>query len=667
MDKKQIDGCSPIFSKKPTIAQEEDGRILIFECKIQADPKPNVSWYHNNNLIEPKGRYKATLINESGNSYVATLQITDVEVEDAGRYKVISSNPLGESNASISLNFDSDDSNIPAGEAKPTFTEKPVIRQGDNGKIIFECRLVANPKPTIKWFHKSNLVKEDSRHKYNLTSDKHNHVASLEISNIAENESGVYKLQCSNAHGEDEATINLNFDQGKPNVPQGSPPRFPRKPQILQVKGSLLLQCYLEAKPFPEIQWFHGTKKIQNSPRHVISEKSEGKDAYLLQLEIKNPVNEDGGTYRCNASNGLGESNANIALNFQGNEENESEGAPKFIQRPKIIPKSEDLIVMECKVKSTEKITVIWTKGGQTIRESSRIKQVIKTEKDEHLVFMEINSPAASDGGVYKCTIKNSKGEINANLTLNIEGDDEEEAGEAPSFISPPKIIAENDGKLIKMECKIKSVTKPTINWTCDGDPINQGGRIQMVTKEESTGAYHIKLELKNPILTDAGLYKCNVRNNFGECNSNLKLNIELAPVIREAPKVVKNKTKRTIIIEVRVESGAPPKVNWTRDSTVIREDSRHIIMVKEVKKGEYSVALEIERPEAGDKGNYKVDVKNEKGSCQSMSVRVDDIEEEKKEDDKKKKQEAEKKKQEEKEKTGRRSEKNWAEEIWRT
>lgn len=35
------------------------------------------------------------------------MQITDVAVEDAGKYKVIASNELGESNASISLNFDS--------------------------------------------------------------------------------------------------------------------------------------------------------------------------------------------------------------------------------------------------------------------------------------------------------------------------------------------------------------------------------------------------------------------------------------------------------------------------------------------------------------------------------------------------------------------------------
>jgi hypothetical protein len=49
-----------------------------------------------------------------------------------------------------------------------------------------------------------------------------------------------------------------------------------------------------------------------------MSRKATGKDTYLLTLEISNPTKEDGGNYRCNAFNNFGESNANIALNFQG-------------------------------------------------------------------------------------------------------------------------------------------------------------------------------------------------------------------------------------------------------------------------------------------------------------------------------------------------------------
>lgn len=47
------------------------------------------------------------IIEKDGDKYVAALEIKNVAVEDAGKYKVTAKNELGESNATISLNFDS--------------------------------------------------------------------------------------------------------------------------------------------------------------------------------------------------------------------------------------------------------------------------------------------------------------------------------------------------------------------------------------------------------------------------------------------------------------------------------------------------------------------------------------------------------------------------------
>lgn len=46
-------------------------------------------------------------VDKDGHSYFASLEIKNVTVEDAGKYKVTAKNDLGESNATISLNFDS--------------------------------------------------------------------------------------------------------------------------------------------------------------------------------------------------------------------------------------------------------------------------------------------------------------------------------------------------------------------------------------------------------------------------------------------------------------------------------------------------------------------------------------------------------------------------------
>ena len=101
-------------------------------------------------------------------------------------------------------------------------------------------------------------------------------------------------------------------------IPDGKPPRFPKKPTIRQEGDILIMECILEAHPVPEITWYQGTKAINGSTRIKMLRKSTGKDTYLLTLEISNPTKADGGQYRCNAFNNFGESNANISLNFQG-------------------------------------------------------------------------------------------------------------------------------------------------------------------------------------------------------------------------------------------------------------------------------------------------------------------------------------------------------------
>ena len=80
--------------------------MLYFECVIVAEPEPVVTWFHNNEQISLRGRFSATLDLVKPNTYKSVYKIQDVSVEDAGKYKVIAKNELGESNASISLNFD---------------------------------------------------------------------------------------------------------------------------------------------------------------------------------------------------------------------------------------------------------------------------------------------------------------------------------------------------------------------------------------------------------------------------------------------------------------------------------------------------------------------------------------------------------------------------------
>ncbi|XP_054708137.1 disorganized muscle protein 1-like [Uloborus diversus] len=279
------DQKAPVFKKKPAIRQEEDGERLLFECVIEANPVPTISWFRDEKPVTETDRIKLKC-DRKGNESHCALVIDDVDEDDGGKYKVTAKNKLGESSATINLNFDTEEEEEEVG--KPVFVGKPLIKQSpDFNSIIFECQLTADPKPTLQWFHNGKAINDGGRYKSLIKPSAAGFVVTLEVAQVMP-------------------------------VKRGKAPRFPKKPAIKQEGDSLCLEVVLEAHPFPKILWFLGNKEVKEGPRHKIKKKEVSKDTYLLSLEILDPEPEnDGGTYRCNAVNELGESNANIALNLQ--------------------------------------------------------------------------------------------------------------------------------------------------------------------------------------------------------------------------------------------------------------------------------------------------------------------------------------------------------------
>ncbi|TMS38630.1 hypothetical protein L596_005311 [Steinernema carpocapsae] len=147
-------------------------------------------------------------------------------------------------------------------------------------------------------------------------------------------------------------------------------PRFTQKPSIQQTaSGDLLMECHLEADPPPTIVWHHAGTPINEGPRVTLTLVQLQNILYKASLIIKEPNANDGGAYKCTASNQLGESNANINLNFAGGgDEQKASKGPTFVGKPRIIPRDGGaLIVMECRVKSASRPTARWMKDGVPI------------------------------------------------------------------------------------------------------------------------------------------------------------------------------------------------------------------------------------------------------------------------------------------------------------
>ena len=66
-------------------------------------------------IFTARGAAILQIVTREDNAYTfdCSLHLKNVTVEDAGKYKVTARNDLGESNATISLNFDSDEAPVP--------------------------------------------------------------------------------------------------------------------------------------------------------------------------------------------------------------------------------------------------------------------------------------------------------------------------------------------------------------------------------------------------------------------------------------------------------------------------------------------------------------------------------------------------------------------------
>ncbi|KAK7500459.1 hypothetical protein BaRGS_00008366, partial [Batillaria attramentaria] len=635
---KQQDGIAPNFIQKPVTRQENNGQKLLFECMLTADPMPVITWFRDNTVIPPGGRYSIRTEPRDNKTFFLVLEINGVSAQDAGNYKVTAKNDLGESNATIRLNFDTSEVTQMKG-SRPVFLQKPGIRQ-EGDKIILECKLTADPKPVVGWFLNNQPVSlgPGSRLTPKMRSDGASHILTLEIAQVSMSDAGTYSAHAKNELGEATATITLNFEGAKkPELPQGKAPHFTQKPTIKQQQNLLIMTCLLEANPTPQIRWYRDTTEVGAGGRYTITLQRDagGTDLYTAVLQIKDPKPEDGGTYKCTAANDLGESNANITLNFAGGEKPaKPDGiAPTFTEKPKV---SQDAggksIIIVCKCQANPKPSITWMKGTNPLQASSRVVPSIVEEGNNYTLKLKILNCNKDDGGQYKVTAKNELGEGSANITINLEPPKET----PPQPQGKPSIRLEDNGNTIVIQQCVSSQSPPEGIWYFGNQPITPGGRLQMQMVPEG-GQYYLTLKIPNVTDNDSGTYKLVIKSKGGETTSTTTLDVgALKPKPKgEGPKITQKLNPQVVNdgdavdFVAKVTGTEPLDISWVKDGKPITPSDIHKITYD---KGTCRLYIPEVFPE--DAGNYTMTVKNQWGNASSMaSLQVKEPKDEPKQD----------------------------------
>lgn len=109
----------------------------------------------------------------------------------------------------------------------------------------------------------------------------------------------------------------------------------------------------------------------------------------------------------------------------------------------------------------------------------------------------------------------------------------------------------------------------------------------------------------QNPKSSDAGCYKCIVANELGECIANIFLQFQgdkagvskgdqIPPSIIEKPKIIKDETKRTVRIEVRLRAKPDAQISWFKEKTAITAGKKYKTEVKKEADNTFLLILEI-------------------------------------------------------------------------
>merc|ERR1712079_7628 len=408
----------------------------------------------------------------------------------------------------------------------------------------------------ITWFRGDKRVEETQRIKHEVKNvSKHKYLLMLTITNPAMSDGGLYRCNAFNPFGDSNANINLNFETGEeqkapaavpapepakkpsnataPESPaptkktstaapgaDGFPPTFTEKPRIVPNENGTLvtMKFKVRAKPKAEMQWFKGSQKIKEGQKFAVKYNALGNDEYEIMLEISKPCGDDGGDYKCMMKNEFGQLQAKLNLNIEAEPAAVPAGqAPTFVEKPKIVTREDGkLIMLIVRYRAESKCECIWSFKETRITESKVMKFVHEKSHDYWESRVELTDPAPENAGLYKCVVNNKYGEINANLSLNIEV--------APVVRERPMVKKVEKKKSVVLQCAVQGTQDIDVKWYKEGHQISDkaGSRYSIEKKKSEIrdGETIVQLQIEDTEVTDQGSYQLEARSETGETQS---------------------------------------------------------------------------------------------------------------------------------------------------
>lgn len=464
------------------------------ECSVSGVPQPSVEFYSvvDNYRIQTGNRH--SIQHDASNTHWR-LVIKDIVAGDLREYRAEAKSSAGSASCSAIIR-----------EKQPE-AEKPrivsglknqKIKEGDTATMEVQ---VTGTNPEVDFYKDGQKVQPDGN-RIKLVRDKDgNH--KLVITDAKPSDVGTYSVIARNVAGEDESKANLAVE-----VEENVAPEFTTPLRDLDVKEGDTAQFNIVArgKPEPTIEWQMNNRPIQIDNDHFVAKDGPNGEHALI---IKNARVEDAAKLSAKAANKAG--SAETKANFGVIEDVE---APRFIEKLKDVEvKEHDTVNLECKVVGKPEPSVVWMKDGVPVNvDGSKIISRKDADGKQVLIIKDANKDNA---GKFTCEATNKAGRDFTSAELKFpkhvfETQPQEDV--KPFFIEPLQQQQIREGETVIMRCKVNPESKPNIQWSKDGKPIEPSSNMVIEKLDDGT----LKLTIYNAKKDDTGNYRVEAVNPAG-------------------------------------------------------------------------------------------------------------------------------------------------------
>lgn len=196
----------------------------------------------------------------------------------------------------------------------PVIKDKPkIIKITKRKTVVIECVVISKFEPKCTWFKETNKIEESSRHKVEVQQVKEGEFAvKLEISEVIEEDKGLYKVIARNEKGEAVSQIVELKDLPEADDKPAVKPRIIKHLQNETIEETRTIDLSIKIKTVDKkctVKWFKNATLINDSL--TVKQTFDGQTAQLRILKSKI---EHSASYKCVIQNELGADESTAAI-----------------------------------------------------------------------------------------------------------------------------------------------------------------------------------------------------------------------------------------------------------------------------------------------------------------------------------------------------------------